>query len=118
MFITRGGYIYSPSLNDRDDNNDKESENEMSWLLALISNTGQRLSEAAGLHTDDIIPDAPILHNNLTTHPWLCQPLKFMKNACNKPAMIVTATKTTNTPARDSLSAWAVLQETRQALHC
>ena len=26
MFITRGGYIYSPSLNDKDDKNDKESE--------------------------------------------------------------------------------------------
>ena len=26
MFITRGRYIYSPSLNDKDDKNDKESE--------------------------------------------------------------------------------------------
>ena len=26
VFITRGGYIYLPSLNDKDDKNDKESE--------------------------------------------------------------------------------------------
>ena len=26
MFITRGRYIYSPSLNDKDDKNDKESQ--------------------------------------------------------------------------------------------
>ena len=29
-----------------------------------------RLSEAAGLHRDDIILDAPIPHINLTVHPW------------------------------------------------
>ena len=42
----------------------------MRWLLALISETGMRLSEAAGLHRDDIILDAPIPHISLTAHPW------------------------------------------------
>jgi integrase len=34
-------------------------DDEMRWLLALISDTGMRLAEAAGLHKDDIILDAP-----------------------------------------------------------
>ena len=42
----------------------------MRWLLALISATRMRLSEAAGLHRDDIILDAPTPHINLTAHPW------------------------------------------------
>ena len=42
----------------------------MRWLLALISDTGMRLSEAAGLHRDDIILDTSIPHINLKAHPW------------------------------------------------
>ncbi|MEL0205892.1 MAG: integrase, partial [Alphaproteobacteria bacterium] len=34
------------------------------WLLALISDTGMRLSEAAGLASDDIVLDAEIPHIN------------------------------------------------------
>ena len=48
----------------------QETDDEMRWLLALISDTGMRLSEAAGLHRDDIILDAPTPHINLTAHPW------------------------------------------------
>ena len=48
----------------------QETDDEMRWLLALISDTGMRLSEAAGLHRDDIILDAPIPHINRTAHPW------------------------------------------------
>ena len=40
------------------------------WLLAIISDTGMRLSEAAGLHRDDIILDAPIPYINLQPHSW------------------------------------------------
>ena len=32
-----------------------KADDEMRWLLAIISDTGMRLSEAAGLHKDDII---------------------------------------------------------------
>jgi integrase/uncharacterized protein YcgL (UPF0745 family) len=45
-------------------------DDEMRWLLALISDTGMRLSEAAGLHKDDIILDAPIPYINLQPHSW------------------------------------------------
>ncbi|MDA8798254.1 tyrosine-type recombinase/integrase [Alphaproteobacteria bacterium] len=43
---------------------------EMRWLLALISDTGMRLSEAAGLHRDDIILDVSIPYINLQPHSW------------------------------------------------
>jgi integrase len=42
----------------------------MRWLLAIISDTGMRLSEAAGLHKDDIILDAPLPYINLQPHSW------------------------------------------------
>ena len=46
------------------------ADDEMRWLLALISDTGMRLSEAAGLHKDDVILDAPIPYINLQPHSW------------------------------------------------
>ena len=48
----------------------QETDDALRWLLALISDTGMRLSEAAGLHRDDIVLDAPIPHISLTAHPW------------------------------------------------
>ena len=45
-------------------------DDENRWLLALISDTGMRLSEAAGLHRDDIVLDADIPHINVCPHPW------------------------------------------------
>jgi hypothetical protein len=32
-----------------------EADDDLRWLIALISDTGMRLSEAAGLHVDDIV---------------------------------------------------------------
>ena len=49
---------------------DLEEATARNWLLALIRDTGMRLSEAAGLHRDDIILDATTPHINLTAHPW------------------------------------------------
>ena len=40
------------------------------WLIALISDTGMRLSEAVGLLTSDIVLDTEIPHINLINHPW------------------------------------------------
>ena len=40
----------------------QETDDEMRWLLALISDTGMRLSEAAGLHRDDIVLDLSLIH--------------------------------------------------------
>ena len=45
-------------------------DDENRWLLALISDTGMRLSEATGLASDDIVLDADIPHINLRPHPW------------------------------------------------
>jgi integrase len=49
-------------------------DDENRWLLALISDTGMRLSEAAGLAKDDIVLDADIPHIIVRPHPW--RPLK------------------------------------------
>ena len=40
------------------------------WLIALISDTGMRLSEACGLLSSDIVLDTDIPHINLKEHPW------------------------------------------------
>ena len=45
-------------------------DDEARWLVALISDTGMRLSEAAGLHIDDIKLDCEIPHINLKPHVW------------------------------------------------
>ena len=45
-------------------------DDENRWLLALISDTGMRLSEAAGLAGDDILLDTAIPHINVRHHPW------------------------------------------------
>ena len=48
----------------------QETDDEMRWLIALISDTGMRLSEAVGLHKDDIFLEGPIPHIVVKTHPW------------------------------------------------
>ena len=48
----------------------KQVDDENRWLLALISDTGMRLSEAAGLAKDDIVLDADASHIKLIPHPW------------------------------------------------
>jgi len=40
------------------------------WLIAIISDTGMRLSEAAGLLTEDIKLDVDVPHIKLRKHPW------------------------------------------------
>ena len=46
------------------------TDNEPRWLVALISDTGMRLSEAAGLAKEDIVLDADIRHVVIRPHPW------------------------------------------------
>ena len=48
----------------------RHQDDEMRWLLALISDTGMRLAEAAGLHKNDIILDAPLPYIDLKPHSW------------------------------------------------
>jgi integrase len=47
-----------------------EVDDEPRWLLALISDTGMRLSEAAGLAVEDIVLDAEIPYVHVRPHPW------------------------------------------------
>ena len=47
-----------------------QHDDEMRWLIALISDTGMRLAEAAGLHINDFIPGEEIPYINLTPHLW------------------------------------------------
>tara|TARA_B100000683_G_scaffold148604_1_gene143946 strand:- start:231 stop:1121 length:891 start_codon:yes stop_codon:yes gene_type:complete len=46
------------------------TENEPRWLVALISDTGMRLSEAVGLAIEDIVLDADISHVIIRPHSW------------------------------------------------
>ena len=48
----------------------KDNDDEIRWLIALISDTGMRLGEAAGLLKEDIKLDEPIPHIHLKPHPW------------------------------------------------
>ena len=48
----------------------RQLDDEPRWLIALISDTGMRLSEACGLLTSDICLDGAIPHINLAAHPW------------------------------------------------
>jgi integrase len=40
------------------------------WLIALVSDTGMRLAEAAGLTKDDIQLEGPYPHVTVQPHPW------------------------------------------------
>ncbi len=45
-------------------------DDDMRWLIALISDTGMRLAEAAGLHIDDLHLDEKIPYIDIKPHPW------------------------------------------------
>ena len=45
-------------------------DDEARWLVALIADTGIRLSEAAGLHIEDIVLEDDTPYINLIKHPW------------------------------------------------
>ncbi len=47
-----------------------KQDDEARWLVALISDTGMRLSEAAGLLTSDVHLDGPTPHIKLVAHSW------------------------------------------------
>ena len=46
------------------------TDDDMRWLVALISDTGMRLAEAAGLHIDDLHLDEEIPYVEIRPHPW------------------------------------------------
>ena len=45
-------------------------DDDLRWLIALLSDTGMRLGEAVGLLNSDIILDTDTPHLNLIPHPW------------------------------------------------
>ena len=45
-------------------------DDEMRWLVALVSDTGLRLAEAAGLLKSDLILDVEIPFVRVSVHPW------------------------------------------------
>ena len=56
------------------------TDDEPRWLVALISDTGMRLSEVAELAIDDIVLDADIHHVIIRPHPWRRLKTKGSKN--------------------------------------
>ena len=48
----------------------QSTDDEMRWLVAIISDTGMRLSEAAGLLREDIYLDNDIPYVDIKPHPW------------------------------------------------
>jgi len=47
-----------------------EMDDDMRWLIALISDTGMRLGEAVGLLKEDIILKHDVPHLRVKPHPW------------------------------------------------
>ena len=46
-----------------------EADDDLRWLIAMISDTGMRLAEVAGLHVDDIVlGDVPYVY--VKPHSW------------------------------------------------
>jgi len=45
-------------------------DDDMRWLVALVSDTGLRIAEAAGLTLDDIKLNDPVPHLVIQEHPW------------------------------------------------
>ncbi len=52
----------------------RETDDDLRWLVALISDTGMRLAEGAGLALGDLKLDDEIPHVEIKPHPW--RPLK------------------------------------------
>jgi integrase len=48
----------------------KEKDDDLRWLVALLSDTGMRLGEGVGLLKSDINLNCEIPHINLVPHPW------------------------------------------------
>ena len=48
----------------------QEMDDDLRWLIALLSDTGMRLGEAVGLLKSDIILNTDTPHLNLIPHPW------------------------------------------------
>ena len=61
----------------------KEVDDEMRWLLLLLSDTGMRLAEGAGLVNEDFVLDADVPFVRIMPHPW--RRLKTLSSAREVP---------------------------------
>ena len=71
-----------------------EKDDDIRWLIALLSDTGMRLAEAAGLAKEDVFLDAEIPYVRLCERPW--RPLKTRSSERDVPlvgAALWAATK-------------------------
>jgi integrase len=66
----------------------KEIDDDLRWLIALLSDTGMRLGEAVGLLKSDIILDTDTPHLNLIPHPW--RRLKTTGSERKKPLVVAS----------------------------
>ena len=58
-------------------------DDDIRWLIALLSDTGMRLAEAAGLAKEDVFFDTEIPHVRLCERPW--RPLKTRSSGRDVP---------------------------------
>ena len=56
----------------------RDLDDDMRWLVALISDTGMRLAEAVGLLVSDVVLEEEVPYINVQTHAW--RPLKTKAN--------------------------------------
>jgi integrase len=61
----------------------RHMDDDMRWLVALLSDTGMRLGEAVGLSVDDIRLDDETPHVNITPHPWRRLKTKGREKMCS-----------------------------------
>ena len=60
-----------------------QKDDDIRWLIALLSDTGMRLAEAAGLAKEDVFLDTEIPHVRLCERPW--RPLKTRSSKRDMP---------------------------------
>ena len=60
-----------------------DADDDMRWLVALLSDTGMRLGEAVGLAVTDLNFSNNIPHINITPHPWRRLKTKGSEKMCS-----------------------------------
>ena len=84
----------------------RDMDDEMRWLIALISNTGMRLGEAAGLLKEDIKVNEPIPNVDLKPHSWRSQKTKGSQRLILLTKEVLLASKRLLEAQNDSIFAF------------
>ena len=50
----------------------RNEDDDLRWLVSMLSDTGMRLAEGAGLLVEDVRLSAPVPHVVVREHPWRC----------------------------------------------